>query len=345
MIVDGWTVGLTVGGGMLLLPLLHGGSIGCRILRAWDPTRATAVQLRLEREAELAATVIDVVLGLLVLQAALFLMLLDRLADLLSGAMCAIGVLRASRFAVPALVAKGAALLAFVVWRTVHRADSLGEGFPFTRLKAGLLCGLILPLALADLALQTAMLVDLQPDVVTSCCSVAFRLAPSPAVALLDSLGPGPTLGIFLGGLALLLATGAAAWHGTARRQHAARSLIAHGVAALLFFFVVILAATALFGGYIYGSPAHRCPLCLLRGEPAWLGWPLYLALLAGTAQAVAGTTLGLLQSRPGGWSDELLAVAGRRVRASLLLDGLAAILLAGPAVLWHLRHGVSIWS
>lgn len=344
MIVDGWTVGLTLSGGMTLLPLLHGGWVSGRILRSWDPASAGAGQLRLEREAELVATVVHVALGLLFVQAVLFLLLLDRLADLLAGAMCAVGVVRASSFALPALLAKGAALLAFTVWRTCHQADSGGEGFRFTRLKAGLLLGLVLPLAIGDFALQSALFVDLRPDAVTSCCATAFRLAPSPTQELLDSLTPTAALGLFLLGLALVLGTGLAAWRSTARGGRAQLLLAAHGTAALLFFFVFLVAATALFSGYHYGSPAHRCPVCLLRGEEAWLGWPLYLALLAGVGQAVAAATLGLLHRWAKG-PDALLALAHGRVRTALLLLALAAGLLALPALLWHLRHGVSIWS
>jgi len=343
MILDGWTVGLTVGGGMLLLPVLHGSLVGGRILRRWDATSSDAAQLRLERQEELVALGLDVALGLLLLQTLLFVLLLDRLADLLVGAMCATGVVRASSFGLPALLAKGGTLLALAVWRALFRADRLVGGFPNARPRAKVLLFLVLPLVGLDFALQTAFFFDLQPDQVTSCCAVAFRLAPSKTQELLDGLSPGRTLGLFAGGLALLLATGSTARTRALRGGPAARrSGWLFAAAALLFVFLFLVAVTALFGGYVYGSPAHRCPFCMLRGAPAWLGWPTYGLLLAGASAAIGGATLAQAWPR-----DEEGAVirtlARRRFGKALLYQFLAAAGIAAPALLWQLSTGVAI--
>ena len=337
MILDRWVLGLCMGSAAILALLLYAAWLGLHIARRWDFASSSPQQLALERKSELAATVVDVALACSLASLLIFLMTTDQLSGVLAGAMCGVGVFRASSLGLPALLVKMLALLIYTLWRNLHRADLAFEDFPLTRLKFVLLPLLIVPLALIENILQLAFFLDLDPDVITSCCGVTFRLESGAARGLLDALGPVATLVIFLVSLALVGTSGLAALR---RRSPALMAIFA--AAALAYLPVFVISVTGLFGGYLYGSPAHRCPLCILRGTLGLLGYPVYMALLAGCSQAVGAAVLGRLARLPNS-AEDLLAAALRKSRASLILLGASALGISTPAVIWHIVHGASV--
>jgi hypothetical protein len=56
---------------------------------------------------------------------------------------------------------------------------------------------------------------------------------------------------------------------------------------------VSVIAMFSFISAYIYESPSHHCPFCMLQGEYGYVGYPLYLALLGGT---ITGLGVGVLQ-------------------------------------------------
>ena len=264
------------------------GHFALDLRRHWNPALGTRRQIELERRTQLVATVVAQVL---VLQGAAVLLMVynaDRTAPLLVGAMCAFGTFNASVYGFPALYAKLALFFAASIWLSMHRADLVATDYPLTPRKYLWLMALA-PLAWADAALTLAYFVDLQPDTLTSCCGSTFHPDRPGIAAEVSSIDPRTAL------WALAVAWVAVmAWGLLAARS---RGLAAgYALASAVFFGVALGAVVAGISPYVYESPHHHCPFCLLEREYGYFGYAMYAPLFIG---ASAGLASGLLSVRP----------------------------------------------
>src|SRR5690606_26789211 len=131
------------------------------------------------------------------------------------------------------------------------------------------------------LVLTARWVLDLDMEVVASCCSVGLD----------DALSPGTTSAggprALSGGLALGTAIGAAGasfsswrWPGRFSAWLAAGLSAAAALAALPAILWIV-------APHAYETPHHLCPFCLLHADVYGLGWPLFGALFAA---AICGT-------------------------------------------------------
>ena len=108
-----------------------------RIARYWDSNAATKRQYQLEKQSYLGATIIKFIFIIKLPLFAFFIYLLDDLSHLLTGAMCAAGVVDATREGLPLLILKIVNIYLFGLWLVLHYRDMRFETLPFTRLKFG----------------------------------------------------------------------------------------------------------------------------------------------------------------------------------------------------------------
>ena len=151
----------------------YGARIALQVLRLYRVGRSSEGQLLLERRAELAATVVEVALGIGVLNLALSVVAADRLAPEIQGAMCAYGVFGAGEGGFLALGTTAALALGCALWIGLHRFDLRLRQPTLTRAKfLGLL--LLVPFFWADLVLTFRFITDLDLAAVASCCSLSL---------------------------------------------------------------------------------------------------------------------------------------------------------------------------
>lgn len=304
------------------------GAFGWRLLRRWDPTRGTREQIDLERRTQLVATVLAQVLVLQALALPLMVFNADRTAPLLVGAMCAFGSFQASVYGFAALYAKLALFFAAATWLALHRADRLARDYPLTRRKYRLLLALV-PLALADAGLSLAYFIDLQPDTLTSCCGSSFAPERPGLAAHAAAVAPATGLWGLYGALAVVVACGLGAGRSIRLAQ-------GYGLASLVFMAVALVAVVASVSPYVYESPHHHCPFCLLKREYGYFGFALYLPLFWG---ASAGLASGVLSLRPPASLQPLLPQRTQRLRrVSMAGFGLFGLLCAGAVLQSGLR-------
>lgn len=312
------------------LTLAWAGAFAVRLLRLWDPASGAQRQLLLERQTELVATLVA---QLLAWQgAALLLMVVnaDRTAPLLVGAMCAFGSFNASVWGFPALYAKLALFFGAGAWLALQRADRAAPDWPLTRRKYRLLLAMLLPLALADAALSTLYFADLRPDALTACCGSSFHPEHEGLAAEASSVAPAAALWALAIGLAAVLTWGALA--------ERVKSLApAYGLASLCFLGLGLLAVVAAISPYVYESPHHHCPFCVLKREYDHVGFALYLPLFVG---ASAGLASGLLSWRMPPHLGAELACQTRRLRW-VSMGGFVMFALVGAALV--LRSGLRL--
>ncbi len=267
--------------------MLWSGVFAFGLLRHWNPALGTRQQIDLERRTQLVATVLAQVL---VLQGFALLVMVynaDRTAPLLVGAMCAFGSFNASVYGFPALYAKLGLFFAAGTWLALHRVDLLAHDYPLTRRKYALLLTLVLPLALADAGLTLAYFTDLQPDTLTSCCGSAFHPERPGLAAEASSVDPRAALWALGIGLAIALGTGLMA-------RYRAWLAVGYAAVSVAFFVVALVAVVAAVSVYVYESPHHHCPFCILKREYGYFGFALYIPLFGGASAGLASGVLSL---------------------------------------------------
>jgi hypothetical protein len=201
----------------------------------------------------------------------------------------------------------------------------MGRDYPLTKVKYAALLGIV-PLVLADGALELAYFAGLKTDVITSCCSKLF-VPNNPNLAnQMAGVGPGLALGLLgAAGAGVALSGVVALWTG--------RGLGAYAVASGALFAAGLTAVVSAISVYIYENPNHHCPFCILKPEYGYFGYALYAPLFTGTALGLGAGMLSLFRATP--------SLAGRLpglIRAQVIWS-LAGFGLFGAAVLWAIAR------
>jgi hypothetical protein len=294
------------------------------LLRHWNPASGSERQIALERRTYLVSTLVGLSLLLGLPALALFVHNADAMAPFFTGAMCAVGSLKVNVWGMPALFAMLAGFFLAAAWLVLNHLDSRGWDTPLMRGKYRLL--LVLgPLALAQAVLLWLYYLNLNPEVITSCCGSLFGPAASGVAAEMAALPAATAMPVFFIFWLLTLAAGMAF---VARRRFGRL----FGLLAALHFPLALAAIVAFIAPYIYEQPNHHCPFCLLQAEHDYAGWVLYLPLFLGTA---AGIGAGLAASM----RADSLSQAAPRVAAGLAKLAVAALGVFGLAVLFYIQR------
>jgi len=126
--------------------------------------------------------------------------------------------------------------------------------------------------------------------------------------------------------LAALLALGLPGWRN--RRAHAAFGLL--GAA---FFPLAIVAIISVISPYIYETPNHHCPFCILKPQYGFIGYALYVPLFIGSALSAGIALLSLLPMRES-VAERLPGALRRWTRGAAML--FAAFGLACAWAIWR---------
>jgi len=140
--------------------------------------------------------------------------------------------------------------------------------------------------------LQWLYFSHIAPEVITSCCGSLFSAGGTGVAGELAALPAAPTMVAFYVAGAVVVALSARTWL-------SGKGGTALGLAALLAFGVALAGIVSFISVYVYESPHHHCPFCLLKGGYDYLGYPLYAALFGGTAYALAAALSAPCAARP----------------------------------------------
>jgi hypothetical protein len=330
MILHPPIVALLVGSVLVSFLLALASWYAVRILRHWDLTSGSELQLALERRTYLVSTVMGYACAFQVVSLFLFVYTADDLAPLFVGAMCAAGTLHVNPYGYPTLVLKAVGAILAGVWLILNHADNRGRDYPLIRQKYGFLLGLT-PVVFGETVTQAAYFAGLEADVITSCCGSLFSAAAPGVASELAALPRAPAKVAFYAVMAALLVAGA--WF----RRRGSGGCVVAGVSVLAFL-ISIAALISFISLYIYELPTHHCPFCILQGDYYFIGYPMYALLFGGV---IAGLGLGLLHYRrhTPSLKSVLPPLTGRLSLAAMVCFGLFAalatyVMLATPFTL-----------
>jgi hypothetical protein len=267
------------------LMMLFAGWKGVQIIRHWDLRSGSERQLQLERATYLISTILGYILLFQTISLFLYIFTTDYLHTLFVGAMCAAGSLNANGFGYPVLILKIVTCLCAGVWLIINHVDSKGYDYPLIRTKYGLLLALV-PCVAAETILQFLYFGSLKAQVITSCCGSLFSSGAGTITSELAGL-PRVPMEVALSGAIVITSLVGIQFRKTGKGGYL------FAVASTLTFFIAAAALISVISLYVYELPTHHCPFCILHKDYAYVGYPLYAALLgAGISGLGVGTLM-----------------------------------------------------
>jgi len=336
MILHPWILGLIIGHSALLLVFSLGFINAWQIFRGWDYNSTKEKQFLLEKKTYLVSTVMNFALFTQILMLFLFEMAADELANVLPGAMCAVGTLSSNSYGFPLLDLKIVSFFVYFIWLMINYLDNQMETYPLVR-KKYLVLMLIYPLALVETILLIMFSLDLDPSVITSCCGSVYNEGAEGFGGSLAGASAGFILPLFFSVVILLLLnrfvfkrwSAVKAWFGN----------LLEFPLWIAFFITAIVVTISFISTYVYEMLSHKCPFCFMGTEYNYYGVPLYFCLFVATATGMTGGLLGYI--RQPAILKEKAGLLQKKMDV-ISLWGMLAFVVTGflPFVIYYLRTG-----
>jgi len=336
MILHPWILGLIIGHSALLLVFSLGLINAGQIFRGWDYNSAEEKQFLLEKKTYLVSTVMNFALFMQILMLFLFGIAADELANVLPGAMCAVGTLSSNSYGFPLLGLKIISFFVYFIWLAINYLDNQIETYPLVR-KKYLVLMLIYPLAVAETILLFMFAFDLDPSVITSCCGTVYNEGAEGLGGSLAGASAGFILPLFFSIVILLLLN-----RFVFKRWSAVKEWFGNLLEFPLwiaFFISAIVVTISFISIYVYEMLSHKCPFCFMGAEYHYYGIPLYFCLFVATATGITG---GLLETikRPETLAEK--AMLFKKKMNSVSLWGMLAFVVIGflPFATYYIKTG-----
>ena len=287
--------------------------IAIKVVRYFDINQDTPLQYALERQAYLASTIIEFALFFKIILLFYFIYTLDKLSNIIPGAMCAAGVTTANSYGVWLLLLKVLNIYLFGIWLVINKEDMRTIDYHFTKLKFKFFLVVFVAVT-AELVLEYLFFNALDVSKIVSCCGVLFNPVRQSAMAMLLQIRPLYLATLFYVNFLLLFVF--------------YKKLYLFAILSTSFLFVSLLAIIEFFSPYIYQLPTHHCPFCFLQKEYYYVGYLLYLLLFLGTFSGVAaGVKKALGKSAS--------------VKYALFFDTLFVLVVSAYVVVYYIKNGV----
>lgn len=285
MILHPNILALLVSSIIISMMTLYAAGYGVLILRRWDITSGSELQLSLERRTYLISTIISCFLTFQLVSLFLFIETADSICHLFIGAMCAVGTLTVNSFGYPTLLLKVLTFIIAALWLILNHVDSQGYDYPLISPKY-LLLMLLTPLILIETIVQGAFFLGLKPNIITSCCGSLFSKGSTGIAAEILSMPSMPSKILFYA-IAVAAVTVGIRFYFTGKGGYL------FAIMSGINFLLSIIAIISFISLYFYEMPSHHCPFCILQKEYGHVGYPLYALMLLST---ITGLGVGLLQ-------------------------------------------------
>ncbi|OHD99274.1 MAG: hypothetical protein A3E21_00550 [Sulfurimonas sp. RIFCSPHIGHO2_12_FULL_36_9] len=287
--------------------------LSVKIYLNWDINSTSTAQYRLEKQSSLAATIIKYIFSIKVPLFIFFIFTLDKISNVLTGAMCAAGVVDATEQGAYLIVLKIINLYLFALWLKLNAEDVKDRNQPHTKLKFGFFA-LIFFLFIVEVILEWVMFSAIEIDKMVSCCGSIYSSSANSGISSIFSLGTAALLALFYGNYLLIVLF------------YFLKKRYLFAVTNMLFVVIAIIALILFFGTYIYELPSHHCPFCFLQRDYYYIGYLIYGMLFVGTFY---GLVVGFFK-------ESILSY-----KISLLFNSLYVILLSLYVVVYYLKNGV----
>ncbi len=287
------------------------------LLKGWDFNSFTSKQFKLENRSYLVMSIISFSILLKVLLLPYFVYTIDNLSDLVPGAMCGAGVIKANSYGNPLLLLKIVILFLSGLWISINKIDLESKNYLYIKLKSWLFVVIFLLLSV-ELSLDILYFTNIHTDRPVSCCSVIFGEVGG-ANTLPLGLDTPKLIMLFYLLFALSILT-------------IVTNMELLTIVATIFFGVVAYYGVVyFFGTYIYELPTHKCPFCMMQDHYYYVGYFVWGLLFLGLFFSIDSAIMSL-------WFKKS---SKKLKRASVVLLSLFVVLCSSYVVVYYLKNGV----
>lgn len=226
--------------------------LSVKIYRGWNLSSVTKAQYALEKQSYLSATIIKYIFIIKVPLFLFFVFTLDKISNVLTGAMCGAGVIDAAEYGIPLFILKIINLYLFAYWIVLHNEDMKHENQPFVKQKFGLFI-LAFFLFMSELILEGIMFSSIEIDKMVSCCGTLYSSSSTSAISSIFALDTTFLLSMFYGLYFVIFFI------------YFFRNRYIFAITNVLFTIIALITLIVFFGTYIYELPSHHCPFCFCK--------------------------------------------------------------------------------
>jgi len=291
--------------------------LSVRIFLKWNINSTSTLQYTLEKQSYLTATIIKYIFIIKVPLFLFFIFTLDKISNILTGAMCGAGVVDATDYGNYLFVLKIINLYVFAYWLALHNEDMKHENLPYTKAKFGFFI-IAFFLFLSELIIEGVMFGSIDLDEIVSCCGTIYSSSTGSYISQIFAMNPSLLLSIFYGNFILIFLF------------YLLKRNYAFAISNISFILISIITLITFFGTYIYELPSHHCPFCFLQSDYYYVGYLLYILLFSGTFYGIA---TGFINTND----------ANRRTNytKSILFNTLYLLLVTLYPILYYIKNGV----
>jgi len=292
--------------------------ISIKIVKNWDISSTSELQYTLEKRAILVATIIKYIFVLKLPLFIFFVFTADKISGVITGAMCAAGVVNSISFGLWLFVFKILNLFIFGFWIALHVADMKDEKLSFTKLKFSIFI-VAFVLLVIEILYEISFFTSLDVEKIVSCCGTLFSVASSSSFSFIFNISNPVIVTLFYITFGLLILA------------FFIKNKILFLSINILFFIVSLLSLILFFGTYIYELPTHHCPYCFLQREYYYVGYLLYVTLFIGTFSGISGSILSLLKE----------SYEKNFYKTSLLFCSIYVAIVTAYPIIFYIKNGV----
>ena len=291
--------------------------LSVKIFLGWNLDSVSQSQYRLEKQSFLTATIIKYIFIVKVPLFLFFIFTLDKISNVLTGAMCAAGVVDATAYGTNLFILKIINLYLFAYWLVLNSEDVKHENQPYTKMKFGIFIVAFF-LFISELVVEGVMFNSIDVDKMVSCCGTLYSSSATSAISSIFSIDTTVLLSLFYGNFLLIVLL------------YFLKQRYLFAISNLFFIIISIMSLITFFGTYIYELPTHHCPFCFLQSDYYYVGYLIYALLFMGTFY---GLIVGFIQV-----SQEN---RDKNYRKSLIFNTLYVILLSSFVMIYYIKNGV----
>ena len=287
--------------------------LSIKIFLNFDINSTSKTQYALEKYSFLSATIIKYIFVIKVPLFLFFIFTLDKISNVLTGAMCGAGVVDATEYGTYLIVLKIINLYLFAYWISLHVEDMKDENQPYTRLKFGVFIVLFF-FFMSEIILEGIMFNAIEIDKMVSCCGTLYSSSSTSAISNIFTLDTTTLLSLFYGNFLLIILF------------YFLKNKYFFALSNIIFVVVALITLIVFFGTYIYELPSHHCPFCYLQSDYYYIGYLIYLLLFVGTFY---GVVVGLVKE------------SSQNYNVSLIFNTVYVLLLSLITIIYYIKNGV----
>jgi len=291
--------------------------LSVKIFLNWNINATTQSQYTLEKQSFLTATIIKYIFAIKLPLFLFFVFTLDKISALLTGAMCAAGVVNATEYGTYLLMLKLLNLYLFGFWLTLHYLDIKNPNLPYTKIKFEFFIIAFL-FFVVEIILEGIMFTSINIDKMVSCCGTLYSSASSSAIGDILTINTPLLLELFYGNFLLLLLF------------YFLRIKYLFALSNITFIIIALISLISFFGTYIYELPTHHCPFCFLQSDYYYVGYFIYTFLFIGTFYGIRSGIMEVLGEE-----------RAKSYTISLIFNTLYLLLVSAYPIVYFIKNGV----